>query len=282
MILVLHQVPLVDHHHQRLVVLLNELEDVHVLRLDASRGINHEDAHVTVLNAADAAHHRIKLKILGNFILSTDAGCVDQVEIKSKLVKPRIDTVTRGAGYFGHDVAVLTDEGIDDATLAHVGPSHHSKARNVVFQFFLTLGRQLLQYQVKQIARAATCCGTDTPWLAQTQAIELGSRVILGAVVNLVAHKDDGQLCSTQNLRHVGIPVGQSVLHIHHEEHQVGLFGSHDNLSADGVFKDIIRVDYPPSGIHHGELAPVPTTFSILTVAGGTGSITYNRLARLC
>ena len=62
-IFILHQVPFVNHHYQRLMVLLNELENVHILRLDASCGINHEDAHITVLNAADAAHHRIKLKI---------------------------------------------------------------------------------------------------------------------------------------------------------------------------------------------------------------------------
>ena len=44
--LILHEIPLVNHYHQTLVVLLNQLENIHILSLDASRGINHQDTDI--------------------------------------------------------------------------------------------------------------------------------------------------------------------------------------------------------------------------------------------
>ena len=111
--LVFGQVPFVHHNHQRLLVFLNQLEDVHILRLNAAGGVEHQDAHVAVLDGADAAHHRIEFQVLAYLVLATDSGRVDQVEIESELVETGIDRVTRSAGNIGHDMTVFTDESVD-------------------------------------------------------------------------------------------------------------------------------------------------------------------------
>ena len=51
--LVGHQIPLVDAHHETLAVLLDERENVHILCLDATSRIDHEDADIAVLDGAD-------------------------------------------------------------------------------------------------------------------------------------------------------------------------------------------------------------------------------------
>src|SRR3712207_9101243 len=65
------------------------------------------------------------------------------------LVVTGIDTITRGAGYLGHDVTVLTDKSIDKTALTRVRTTYHGKAGNIVLYLFLVLGRQLLQYHIE-------------------------------------------------------------------------------------------------------------------------------------
>ena len=57
--LVFHKVPLVDAHHESFFILLNEREDVGILRLDAASGIYHQHAHIAVFDGAYAAYHRV-------------------------------------------------------------------------------------------------------------------------------------------------------------------------------------------------------------------------------
>lgn len=86
LVLVLHEVPLVHYHYERFVVALYELEDVHILRLDAACCVEHEDADVGVLDSADGAHHRVELQVFRHLVLAADAGCVYEVEVEAELV----------------------------------------------------------------------------------------------------------------------------------------------------------------------------------------------------
>ena len=131
LVLLLHRVPLVDHHHQTLVVALDKLEDVHILAFDAAGGVNEQDAHVGVFDGADGAHHAVELKVFRHLVLLADTRRVHEVEVEAELVVAREDGVACGAGNVGDDVAVFSDEGIDERTLAGVGTSHHRETRDV-------------------------------------------------------------------------------------------------------------------------------------------------------
>ena len=221
--LVLHQVPLVDHHHEALVVSLNELEDVHVLRLDATSGVNHEDAHVAVFYGTNGAHHAIKLQVFRHLVLSAYAGGVDEIEVEAELIESRVYAVARGSGYLRDDVAILAEESVYDAGLARVRTAHDGETRKLVLKVVLVVGRQLGDYQVEQVARSATRGGADALRVTQTELVELRGRISHAAVVYLVGHQYHGQLGAAQDLGHVLIPVGHACLNIHEKKHEVGL-----------------------------------------------------------
>ena len=160
--LVFHKVPLVNHDHQRLLVLLYQLEDIHILGLNATGGIEHQDADIRILNGTDTAHHGIELQVLTDFILSTDTGGIYQIEIKAEFIVAGIDTVTGGTGYLGHDMTFLTDKGVDDTAFSRIGTAHHGKAGNTIFKQISALLGQFFQNKVEQIARSRTSSSTDT------------------------------------------------------------------------------------------------------------------------
>ena len=153
--LLLHQIPLVYHHHQPLGVALYQGEDVEVLPLHAARGVQHQDADVGVLDGADGAHHGVVLQVLVDLILLAYTSRVYQIEVEAELVVTSIDGVARGAGNVGHDVTLLADECIHDGRLAHVGPSHHGKAGHLVLYRLGGLFAELADEQVQEVARAA-------------------------------------------------------------------------------------------------------------------------------
>ena len=51
--LALDEVPFVDAYHQSFLVLLHQRVDIQVLRLDAARSVQHQDADIRVLNRTD-------------------------------------------------------------------------------------------------------------------------------------------------------------------------------------------------------------------------------------
>ena len=166
--LVLDEVPFVDHDHQTLVVLLDELEDVHVLRLDTARGIDHEDANVAVLYRADGAHDAVELQIFRNFVLAADACGVNKIEVETEFGIAGINGVAGSAGNLSDDVAVLTDKSIDNARLAYIGTPYNSKAGDVlVYNLIVFLG-QFLHNKIQQVAGAATRKSADTHGVSRT------------------------------------------------------------------------------------------------------------------
>ena len=240
LVLLLYQVPLVDYHHQTLVVLLDQLEDVHILGLDTTGGIQHQDADITVLDGTDGAHHGIEFQVLAHLVLSADTGSIYQVEVEAELIVTGIDTVTGSTGNLGNDVSILTDEGIDDTALACVRTTYHSETRNILLDIFLRIILKLVQYDVEQVTRTTTCCSTDTLRITQAQLVELGSLIILSTVIHLVGNKDHRQLGTTQDESNILIPVGQTGVYIYQEEHQVGLFCSYQHLLADSILENVI------------------------------------------
>ena len=87
--------------------------------------------------------------------------------------------------------------------------------------------------------------------LAESERIKFGCVVNLVVVVRLVGNEDDGELRAAQNLSHVLVPVRQSCLDVHEEEHEVCLFCCHDHLLADGVLEDVVALHHPSAGVYN-------------------------------
>ena len=167
LVFVLHQVPFVHNHHQRLVVTLDDLEDVHVLRLNTARGINHQDANVAVLDGTDGAHDTVKLQIFRDFVFAADSCRVDQIEIKPELVVTSVNGVARRAGNLGHDIPVFSDKSIDDARFSHIWATYHGKAGDAVFEQFALVLTEFGENNIQQVARPAARGRADAVRLAQ-------------------------------------------------------------------------------------------------------------------
>ena len=240
LVLVFHQVPLVHNYNKALVVALDELKDIHILRLDATGCIQHKDADIRVLDASDGTHDTVKFQILGHLVLAADAGSIDEIEVETELVVTGIDAVAGRTGNLGHDITVLADEGIDDARLAGVRTAYDGETGYVLVDRLVRRILQPLKQQVEQVACTAARSGTDTDGIAQTELIELGRLIGLAAVVHLVGDKKHRQLGTAENHCDILVPVGDTGLGINKEEHEVGLFSRHKHLLADRIFKNII------------------------------------------
>ena len=274
--LILYQVPLVDNNHQRLVVLLDELEDVHILCLDASCGVNHQDTDVTVLDGTDGAHHAVELKVLCHLILTTDTCGVDQIEVEAELVVFGINRVAGSTGNISHDVAILTDEGIDDARLTSIGASNDGKAGHVVLDVICLIRFEFRQHMVQQVASTRTGSSADTERVAQSELIELILSIQVFTVVSLVGNEHDRQLRTAQYEGHILVKVGQTVLDIYQEQHQVSLFSGHNHLLTNLLLEDVVTVDHPTASIYYRELAAIPLALAILAVACGTCLVAHD------
>ena len=274
LILLLNQVPFVYYNHQTLVVLLNQLKDVHILGFDTTGSIKHQDADITILDGTDRTHHRIEFQVFAYLILTTDTSCINQVKIETKLIVSGIDTITCSTSNFCHDITILTDKSIDNATLTSIRTTYYRKTRNIFFDCLLRIVLKFVQNHIKQITSTTTCSSTDTLRITQAQLVELSSLIILSTVINLVSNKDNWQFGTTQNKRHVLIPISKARVNVYQEKNQVSLFGSNKHLLADSIFKNIIRFYNPTTGINNRKFSTIPTALTILTVTSSTGSIT--------
>ena len=216
------------------------MEDVHVLCLDATGGVDHQDTDIAVLDGADGAHHRIELEILGDLVLTTDTGSIHEVEVEAKLIVTGVDGVAGGTCNLGHDVTIFADEGVDDARLTGIRTAHHGKAGDAVFEIVLGFLGQGLDHLVEQIARTTARGSADGPGITQSELIELILVVEVLTVVGLVGHQDHRQFSTAQDLCHVHVPACHTVVDVTEEQHEVGFLGGDDHLFTDLLFKDIV------------------------------------------
>ena len=179
-------------------------------------------------------------------------------------------------------MAVLADEGVDEARLAGIRTAHDGEAGDALLQFVGLLLGQHLEDVVEQVARARARGGADAEGVAQTQLIEVVLAIEVAVVVGLVGHEHDRQLRAAQNLGHVHVPVGHAVLDVAQEEHQVGLLRGDDDLLADLLLEDVVRVDHPAARVDDGELTAVPLALAVLAVARRTGLVAHDGLPALC
>ena len=104
---------------------------------------------------------------------------------------------------------------------------------------------------VEQVASTGTGGSTDTEGVAEAELIELVLTVEVLAVVGLVCHEHDGKFGAAQDEGNVLVEVGEAVLDIDQEQHEVGLLSSNDDLLANLLLEDVVAVDNPAASIDH-------------------------------
>ena len=173
-------------------------------------------------------------------------------------------------------MTVLTDKGIDDARLTCVRTTDNGKTGSAVLKVIDLVSLQLRQHEVQQVTRTAACRCTDTIGVTQSELVELILPVEVLAIVCLVSYQDDRELGTAENLSHVHVQVGQSVLDVHQEQYQVGFLSSDNDLLTNLLFEDIVTVNHPAPCVYHRELTTVPLALAILAVTGGTCLVAHD------
>ena len=147
--LLLHKIPLIYNYHKTLIVLLDKLEDIHVLGFYSSGGIKHQDTYITILDGTYGTHDTIELQVLGHLVLSTDTCRIYKIEVKAKLIVSGVNTVTCCTGNLCNDITILTYEGINYTALTRIGATYYGKAGYALLKDFRVIRLQLLKHQIK-------------------------------------------------------------------------------------------------------------------------------------
>ena len=267
----LDEVPLVDHDDAPLAVADDQVVDVQVLRLEPLLGVEHQDADVRVLDGADRPHHGVELQILHRLALLAHAGRVDEVEVHAVLVVTGADRVACGAGDRGDDVALLAEQGIRQRGFPDVGAPDDGDVGQIVLLVGGSVGGQRCEDGIHQVSRTASGHRTDAVGVAKTEGVEFVRAEYQIVGVDLVADQNHLLRGAAQDVGHEHVEVGDAGADLHKEEDHVGFVDGQQDLSADLVFEDILRVDGVAAGVDDREFAAVPVGFAVMAVAGGSG-----------
>ena len=257
------------------------MEDIEVLRFDASCRVNHQDANIAILDAANRAHHTVELQVFAHLVFAANARSINEIEVETELVVAGVDTVASGACNVRHNVPFLADESVNETRLACIGPTHNGKTWNIFIGQSIAFLGELADDEVEQVACAATRCCGDALWLAKTESIELGSQVSL-VIVHLVADEQDGLLRAAKYASHSLIKVCDAILNIDQEKNHIGLISCEGDLFADFFLEDVVAANNPATRIDDGELTVAPFALAVLTVASSAGFFADNGMTRLC
>ena len=94
--------------------------------------------------------------------------------------------------------------------------------------------------------------------------------------VHLIDCKDGGFLRLTQQMCHFGIKLGDTLVNVYHEQHNVCFLDCEIDLTIDFSLEDIFRVDYPTAGVNHRKILAIPFRTAILAVTRGARFAAYN------
>ena len=256
--LVLDEVPLIHADDEPLAILLDEREDIEVLALNTAGGVEHEDADVGVLNSADGANDRVVLEVFVDLAALADSSGIDEVEVHAELRVVRVDRVARGACYVGDDVALLTDEGIDERRLTRVGSADDSDTWSIKGLVDVFAFGEVLRDGIEEVTRPTTADCGDGHRITEPEAVELSCLIVLGKVVCLVRYEEDGLLRATELGGDLIIEVGDAALDVDDEEDDIGFLHGDLYLLVDLAFEDIFATYYPTASVDDGELAVEP------------------------
>ena len=279
--LLLHQIPLVHHHHHATVALHNLPEDVEVLTPHGIASIEHQQAHVTFINGFDRANRAVEFKVIRDLLLLPKSGRIHNLKIKPKHLVARVHAVSRRPRNVRDNVAFLPKNGVDERALAHIGLSHHCQLGQPQL-FLLRHPRHCFHHSIKQLPRPVSIVGADPiNLICQSQPVKLLRTHIVCRSVHLVAHQHDRLACATQEVGNVLVQICDAHLNLHHEENQIRLLQADLHLTTNGRLKAVVALGDPPSRVNHIELMVGPNHRPVFPIARGATRVVRDRFSRL-
>ena len=104
-----------------------------VLLGKADGGIHQDQGHTAALHGSQGAHHHIPLQTVGDVAALAQTGGVGKDELAVGIVHRGVDGIAGGTGLIGHDHAVLAQDAVGQAGLAHVGAADDGHRDAVLF-----------------------------------------------------------------------------------------------------------------------------------------------------
>ena len=149
----------------------------------------------------------------------------------------RIDGIAGGAGVFADDGALLAQQPIEQAALAHIGAADDGHA-HLILIITLAQGQagqaaQALGNGIEQIANTQAVDGADRVHLAQAQRIRVQRQLALLIRIDLIGGNEHGHLRPPQYGHDFFISAGQSIDAIDDENDAIRLLGGIQRLRAN-------------------------------------------------
>jgi hypothetical protein len=244
----MHEVPLVHHHHDGLVLLHRLTRDRLVLLRDPVECIEDEENDVRVLDRIERAQAREVLDRRGQLGLGPDARGIDQAErmllsITPLELKRNLHRVARRSGRGTHDETIAFEQAIAQGGLPDVRSSDETHAKRVgrrLFAGLITLGRtQPAQDLVSQLSLSATVLRRHVHGFAKSEPMHLARFNLLLTKIRLVDDQNDVLARPTQARRDRLIQRRDPFQAVQHEDDHIRgfdrevhlLFGGTDQLT---------------------------------------------------
>ena len=233
-----------------------------------------------MLDGAHGAQHGVELQVFRHLAPLSHTRRIHNHKLVAEFVVVGGDGIPGGAGNGGYDVAFLSQQGVGEGALAHVGAAHDGNVREVcVVLIGPVILRKYLEHLVQEVSRTGTVGGRYGPHFSEAQGVEIVRIVHLLPGIHLVHAEDDRLFGAPEKIRYLGIVVRDARGGFAHEEDHIGLLDGDGHLAADGVFKDVVRVGGVAARVHHGEFPAAPLAFAVMTVPGYTRRLIHNGLA---
>ena len=224
-VVLLDQIPLVDHDDHGLARLVRDARDLLVLLGDAGLGVDQEQADLGPLHRHMGAENAEMLDAVIDLGLAANACRVDEGKGADLVLQSRVHSVARGACDVGDDQAVLADELVDDGGFARVGLADDGYVNAVVLGLLRLPLTKGVDAGVEQISRAAAVNGGYADGLLVkaklVELIELHGRP--SYAVTLVDAGHDGLAALLEHDGDVAVAGGESRADVAHSWRTMGL-----------------------------------------------------------
>ena len=239
-------------------------------------GVYHQYTYVAVFDSSYCPYDGVILHIFVHFGFFAYACRIYQIEVVPELIVASIYRVSRGACYFGNDIAVVVEESIYKRRFARIGSSYDGKLRQVVevLRLFFVFGESV-EHLVEQVAAPQPVDRRQYKRVAQPERIELRCLILQVERIHFVCHDYHVFTTFPQYLSHKHIEVCHSAEYIDHKQYDVCLFDGYTHLSVYLLFEDVFRPHDPAARIYHRKLFAVPFHFTVMTVASSACLVVY-------
>ena len=275
-LLAFHGIPLVHHNNAGLALLVGVASHLAVLLGKADGSIHKDQRHAAALHSGQCTHHHVALQAIADVAALAQTCGIGKDELAVGVVHRGVDGITGGAGLVSNDHAVLAQNAVGQAGLAHVGATDDGN-RDTVLLYHGLAEVQMGAHGIQQITRAVTVHGRNGHHLVKTEVVELvqlhGS---LAHLVALVHGKNNGLVAAAQHVRHILIGCGQAVAHVRDHDDAVGGVNGDLRLLAHVGQNALGSLWLDAAGIHQQKLVAVPLAVGKNAVAGNARGILHN------